>query len=182
MKERRWHLGVAHRCQIKLVYLSEYAEYQLRLTELGGNPGAFAVGGDQPACSNPSNSPRLVNCSPRKLELYLFGMVLPSDQLPKTQRSASEKPRVDTIGNSRCQLVEEGPASKGVAVTWTALTGRKVQCEERQWHFPHKHPKGREPTMRKGSYSEELVNVAAMNTKEIDAPTAMLEASRRKEY
>ena len=37
--------------------------------------------------------------------------------------------------------------------------------------------------MRKGSYSEELVRiVAAMNTKEIDAPTAMLEASRRKEY
>ena len=37
--------------------------------------------------------------------------------------------------------------------------------------------------MRKGSYSEELVKiVAAMNTKEIDAPTAMFEASRRKEY
>ena len=37
--------------------------------------------------------------------------------------------------------------------------------------------------MRKGSYSEELVRiVAAMNTKEIDAPTAMLEASSRKEY
>ena len=37
--------------------------------------------------------------------------------------------------------------------------------------------------MRKGSYSEELVKVVvAMNTKEIDAPTAMLEASRRKIY
>ena len=37
--------------------------------------------------------------------------------------------------------------------------------------------------MRKGSYSEELVRiVVAMNTKEIDAPTAMLEASRRKDY
>ena len=33
--------------------------------------------------------------------------------------------------------------------------------------------------MRKGSYSEELVRiVVAMNTKEIEAPTAMLEASR----
>ena len=37
--------------------------------------------------------------------------------------------------------------------------------------------------MRKGSYSEELVRVVvAMNTKEIDAPTALLEASRRKIY
>ena len=46
---------------------------------------------------------------------------------------------------------------QGVAVTWTALTGRKVQCGESQWHFPHEPPNGREPTMRKGSYSEELV-------------------------
>ena len=60
-----------------------------------GKPGAFAAGGDQPACSNPSNSPRLVNCSPQKLESYLFGMVLPSDQLPKMQRSATEKPKVE---------------------------------------------------------------------------------------
>ena len=34
-----------------------------------------------------------------------------------------------------------------------------------------------------GLYSEELVRiVVAMNTKEMDAPTAMFEASRRKEY
>ena len=64
-------------------------------------------------------------------------------------------------------------------MTWTALTGRKVQCGESQWHFPHKPPNGWESTMRKGSYSEELVRIiAAMNTKEIDVPTAMLEASR----
>ena len=60
-----------------------------------GKPGAFTVGGDQPAGSNPSNSPRLVNCSPQKLESYLVGMLLPPDQLPKAQRSETEKPKVD---------------------------------------------------------------------------------------
>ena len=71
-----------------------------------GKPGAFAVGGDQPAGSNPSNSPRLVNCSPQKLESYLFGILLPSDQLPKTQRSATEKPhrRVEEPGRMRRKL------------------------------------------------------------------------------
>ena len=42
-------------------------------------------------------------------------------------------------------------------MTWTALTGRVVRCGESQWHIPHKPPNGGEPTMRKGSYSEELV-------------------------
>ena len=32
--ETRWHLGAAHKCQIKLVYLSEYAVFQQHLTEL----------------------------------------------------------------------------------------------------------------------------------------------------
>ena len=47
--------------------------------------------------------------------------------------------------------------NQGAAVTWTDLTGRVVRCGESQWHFPHKPPNGGEPTMRKGSYSEELV-------------------------
>ena len=34
MEETRWHLGAAQRCQIKLVFLSEYAVYQPHLTEL----------------------------------------------------------------------------------------------------------------------------------------------------
>ena len=34
VEEKRWHLGAAHRCQIKLFYLSEYAVYQQHLTEL----------------------------------------------------------------------------------------------------------------------------------------------------
>ena len=50
-------------------------------------------------------------------------------------------------------------------MTWTVLTGRKVQCEESQWHFPHKPPNGGEPTMRKGSYSEELIKIVAAMTK-----------------
>ena len=32
--------------------------------------------------------------------------------------------------------------SQGAAVTWTALTGRVVQCGESQWPFPHKPPTG----------------------------------------
>ena len=44
-------------------------------------------------------------------------------------------------------------------MTWTALTGRKVQCGVSQWLCPHYLPNGGEPTMRKGSYSEELVKV-----------------------
>ena len=50
------------------------------------------------------------------------------------------------------------PPIRGVAVTWTALTGRKVQCEESQWHFPHKPPNGggaprcaRAPTLKSWS-------------------------------
>ena len=49
--------------------------------------------------------------------------------------------------------------SQGAAVTLTALTGRVVQRGESQWHIPHKPPNGEEPTMRKGSYSEELVKI-----------------------
>ena len=66
---------------------------------------------------------------------------------------------------SCCHQVEKGhtnlleicPVKQGAAVTWTALTGRGVRCGESQWHFPHKPPNGGEPTMRKGSYSKELV-------------------------
>ena len=54
---------------------------------------------------------------------------------------------------------EDCRGSQGVAVTWTALTGRVVRCGESQWHNPHKPPNGGEPTMRKGSYSEELVKI-----------------------
>ena len=72
-------------------------------------------------------------------------------------------------GKLLAAINEESPANQGVAVTWTALTGRKMQCEESWWHFPHKPPNGGEPTVRKGSYSEELVRIVA----------AM---SRRKEY
>ena len=53
-------------------------------------------------------------------------------------------------------MVPQG-LNQGATVTWTALTGRGVRCGESQWHFPHKPPNGEEPTMRKGSYSEELV-------------------------
>ena len=33
-----------------------------------------------------------------------------------------------------------GSTKQGVAVTWTALTGKLVLCGESQWHFPHKPP------------------------------------------
>ena len=59
-------------------------------------------------------------------------------------------PSVNPSGEAR----EDGHGSQGVAVTWTALTGG-----ESQWHIPHKPPNGEEPTMRKGSYSEELVKI-----------------------
>ena len=59
-------------------------------------------------------------------------------------------------------LLEICPVKHGAAVTWTALTGRVVRCGESQWHFPHKPPNGGEPTMRKGSYSEELVKHQAL--------------------
>ena len=56
-------------------------------------------------------------------------------------------------------LNEDCRGSQGVPVIWTALTGRVVRCGESQWHIPHKPPNGEEPTMRKGSYSEELVKI-----------------------
>ena len=69
--------------------------------------------------------------------------------------NGTEEPRQEHEGvlNKDCR------GSQGVAVTWTALTGTVVQCGESQWHFPHKPPNGGEPTMRKGSYSEELVKI-----------------------
>ena len=72
---------------------------------------------------------------------------------------------------------------QGVAVTWTALPGRKVQCGESQWHFPHKPPNGGGAHDAQGLLLRRVDQVVvAMNTKGIDAPTAMLEASRRKIY
>ena len=57
--------------------------------------------------------------------------------------------------------------------------GQKGAVRGKPVALPAQTPERGEPTMRKGSYSEELVRiVAAMNTKEIDVPTAMLEASR----
>ena len=77
-------------------------------------------------------------------------------------------------------LLEICPVKQGAAVTWTALTGRRCTAGKAKGSPAQTFERGGgEPTMRKGSYSEELVRiVAAMNTKEIDVPTAMLEASR----
>ena len=93
-----------------------------------------------------------------------------------SEGNGTEKPRQEHEG----VLNEDYRASQGVAVTWTALTGRVVRCGESQWHIPHKPPNGGgEPTMRKGSYSEELVRiVVVMNTKEIDAPKDYLRRQR----
>ena len=67
-----------------------------------------------------------------------------------TTGNGTEEPRQE----HECVLNEDCHGSQGAAVTWTALT---VRCGESQWHFPHKPPNGEEPTMRKSSYSEELV-------------------------
>ena len=75
--------------------------------------------------------------------------------VPSQQQGTAEKPRQEDDG----VLDEDCRGSQDVAVTWTALTGIVVRCGEGQWSIPHKHPNGREPTMRKGSYSEELVKV-----------------------
>ena len=69
------------------------------------------------------------------------------------------------MGNFLLPSMKKVPANQGVAMTWTALTGRKMQCKESQWHFPHKPPNGGEPTMRKGSHSEELVRIVAAMSK-----------------
>ena len=64
---------------------------------------------------------------------------------------------------------------------WTALTGRKVQCGESQWYFPHKTPKEKGAHDAQGLLLGRVDQVVVVrNTKEIDAPMAMLEASRRK--
>ena len=52
--------------------------------------------------------------------------------------NGTEEPRQE----HECVLNEDCHGSQGAAVTWTALTGRKVQCGESQWHFPHKLPNG----------------------------------------
>ena len=72
-----------------------------------------------------------------------------------SEGKSTEKPRQE----HESVLNEDSRASQGVAVTWTALTGRVVRCGESQWHIPQNPPNVGEPTMRKGSYSEELVKV-----------------------
>ena len=72
-----------------------------------------------------------------------------------TTGNGTEEPRQE----HECVLNEDCHGSQGVAVTWTALTGRVVRCGESQWHFRHKPPIGGEPTMRKGSYSEEWSSI-----------------------
>ena len=48
-------------------------------------------------------------------------------------------------GKLLAAINEESPANQGVAVTWTALTDRKMQCEESQRHFQHKPRTGGSP-------------------------------------
>ena len=54
--------------------------------------------------------------------------------------------------------IKDCRGSQGVAVTWTALTGRRCGAGKASGTSRIKPPEqGEEPTMRKGSYSEELV-------------------------
>ena len=96
--------------------------------------------------------------------------------------SSLSSPPVESLGRAPrwldgkllASINEESPANQGVAVTRTALTGRKMQCEESQWHFPRKPPNGEEPTMRKGSYSEELVRIVAAMSKKKEYPSKII--------
>ena len=54
-------------------------------------------------------------------------------------------PSVNPSGEAR----EDGHGSQGVAVTWTALTGRVVRCGESQWHIPPQTPE------RKGAHDQQ---------------------------
>ena len=95
VEETRWHLGAAHRCQIKLVYLSGVRGIPTTPDGARGKPGAFAEGGGPTGfVATPAIHHVSLTVRHRSLNHTLFGMVLPSDQLPKTQRSATEKPKV----------------------------------------------------------------------------------------
>ena len=53
----------------------------------------------------------------------------------------------DDLEFNHCSLGPVFPRrgiKQGVTVTWTALTGRKVQCGESHWLFAHKPPDGGE--------------------------------------